>query len=108
MSLKPLFVVTSIFACGSLIACFIGWNYPLATTWRYPFNGQVALGIVFVTEFVWFVTNIYAIQILRTSWKVPADLTSKTIAFVIAASFPAQVFLGHLAIRDLLTFVRDG
>ena len=108
MSLKLLFVVPLIVACASLIACFIGWNYPLATTWRFQFSGESALGIVFATEFVWFVTNIYAILLIRASGKASADFVNKVVACIIAISFPAQVFLGHLAIRDLLTFVRNG
>jgi|688.fasta_scaffold1059381_1 hypothetical protein len=97
----------AVITCAAVVSSFVGWRHPLAATWSHPFTGRAALGIVLLAEGVWLASNVCAVQILRQSWTVSRNFFSRASAIAVAMSFPAQVFLGHLAIRDLLVMIRE-
>lgn len=91
------------FAC--LVSQFIGWRFPLAATSGSYLNPTVGMASVVVAEVAWFSTNVYTIIILRQHWKVPVGYVLQFVAAIVCVSCMAQVLLGHMAIRDLRTFL---
>ena len=107
MPLKILILITMMVAFAITVSQFIGWRFPLATTSAHGLNPILAIVIVIATEIAWFTTNVFAIVTVRKAWKNPPNFMCKLVAFAITLSLPSQVFLGHLAIRDLLAFMHD-
>ena len=92
------------FACA--VSQFIGWRFPLATTSASTVNPNPGIWFVMITEIAWFATNVYTVILLRRNWRSPPGPTIHAVTAIVCISFPAQVFLGSLAIRDLRDFIQ--
>lgn len=104
MLIRVYFLVTMMIACALTVSQYIGWRFPLVAT-SPRLNPGVAMGVVVATETAWLATNVVALVVARKTWANPSGFTLKLLACAIAISFPLQLFLGHLAIRELLDFM---
>ena len=102
-----LFLIAMMFAFVCVVSQFIGWQFPLTATATRSFNPKLSIAVVIATEILWLATNAYAVMVLRCNWKTPPGRARGVAAATVSLSFPAQVFLGHLAIRDLRTFLES-
>ncbi|RMF43998.1 MAG: hypothetical protein D6753_03710 [Planctomycetota bacterium] len=83
-----------------MVSQFIGWQFPLQTA-SPRLGPHLGMGIVLATEILWLITNGYTILILKRIWYSPPKRSHQIVAAMVCLSVVAQVFLGHLAIRDL-------
>lgn len=107
MTVKLLLMFVAMVALGAITCRWIGWEYPLAATETALFRPRSALIALVVIEIIWTMLNCVALFTVRAYWKSPGTVTNAFCGLFVVLSIVAQVFLGHLAFRDLNGLMMD-